>query len=57
VQLDSIERELIAETDAFADFIDEHILWIRGAAPLAPADVPRASARSAGSSDRAGATW
>jgi potassium efflux system protein len=44
VELDALERQLITETRLFAEFIDEHVLWIRSAPILTAADLPRALA-------------
>ena len=44
VDLDSAERKLIAETESFAAFIDENVLWIRSADPLTLGDAARTPA-------------
>ena len=36
------EQQLIGETDSFARFIDERVLWIASAGPLTPSDVRHA---------------
>lgn len=33
------ERQLIAETHRYADYIDEHILWVRSCKPLQPVHI------------------
>jgi potassium efflux system protein len=40
--LDLLERQLIDETEAFNALIDEHVLWIRSAAPLDWSDAAQA---------------
>ncbi len=42
LDLDVSERQLIAETEAYAQFINEKILWIRSAAALSVGDLTRA---------------
>lgn len=39
VELDTVERELLAETTGFAEFIDERVLWIPSAATIQVADL------------------
>jgi potassium efflux system protein len=39
VQLDTAEKDLIQETKAFADYIDEHVLWFQSTGPLGPNTV------------------
>jgi potassium efflux system protein len=36
MELDSAERELVDTIEAFSDFIDERILWVRGVEPFKP---------------------
>ncbi|MHC4948225.1 MAG: mechanosensitive ion channel domain-containing protein [Planctomycetota bacterium] len=45
IEAQTLQRGLIAATEGFRDFIDEHILWIRSAPPLGIGDL-----RPAGSS-------
>jgi potassium efflux system protein len=42
IDLDVAERSLVAEIEAYTQFINERILWIRSAPPLAIADAERA---------------
>jgi potassium-dependent mechanosensitive channel len=42
LDLDVTERQLIAETQAYTQFINEKILWIRSAAALSGGDLTRA---------------
>lgn len=42
-EADAAQRALVRVTQDYAAFIDEHILWIRSAAPLAWSDVPAAA--------------
>ncbi len=39
VELDTTVEALIGETRRFADYIDEHVLWIRSAPPLSLSDL------------------
>jgi potassium efflux system protein len=39
VRLDSIEQEIINETETLSAFIDEHVLWVRSARPLGMSDL------------------
>jgi potassium efflux system protein len=39
IDLDSTERELIKQTQSFAEYIDEKVLWIRSTTPLNVKDV------------------
>ncbi len=39
VDTDSKQRELIAQADAFRDYIDQRVLWVRSTHPLAPGDA------------------
>ncbi len=41
MELDRSERELIRETNAYADFINERIFWIRSSPVLSLAEAPR----------------
>ncbi len=41
-ELDTAEKDLIREAEAYAQYIDERVLWIRSTAPLGPADVAQA---------------
>ncbi len=38
-ELDQEQRALIADTRKYADYIEEHILWVRSTRPLRPADL------------------
>jgi len=44
VDLDNAQRQLIEETEEYAHFIDERVLWIRSAGPLAVDDVRQSAA-------------
>ena len=39
VELDEQQRKLIAETEQYAGYIDQRVLWIRSTTALAPSDV------------------
>ncbi len=39
VETDSKQRELLAQADAFRDYIDQRVLWVRSTHPIAPADA------------------
>ncbi|MEN6457374.1 MAG: mechanosensitive ion channel domain-containing protein [Thermoguttaceae bacterium] len=39
IDLDTAQRQLIAETERFGQYIAERVLWIASAAPLGPTDV------------------
>ncbi|MBS0208409.1 MAG: mechanosensitive ion channel [Planctomycetes bacterium] len=41
LELDRSERDLVRETEEYAEFIDERILWIRSTSPLAYDDLRR----------------
>ena len=41
IDLSASDLQLIAEARAFADYIDERILWVRSAPPIRPADLSR----------------
>ncbi len=51
-EADAAERALVRVTEDYAAFIDEHILWIRSAPPLAWSDVRDAAAALARLGDR-----
>lgn len=42
IDLDAAERQLIAETKDYCNYIDENILWFRSADPLRPRDLSEA---------------
>ncbi|HZZ27598.1 MAG TPA: mechanosensitive ion channel domain-containing protein [Pirellulales bacterium] len=44
VDVDSKQRELLTKADAFRDYIDERVLWIRSTHPLSLGDVGKAVA-------------
>lgn len=40
-ELDKEERQLVDQVRACTEYIDEHIFWVRGAAPLHSGDLPK----------------
>ena len=41
VELDKTERQVIRETESFANYIDSRVLWIRSGTPLTPGELRR----------------
>ena len=42
VDLDGVERELLAKTQKFARYVDENVLWIKSGTLLGPSDLVKA---------------
>jgi potassium efflux system protein len=48
VDLDSLERQLVQEVEAYTAYIDERVLWIRSAAPLGSGALTGSAEAAAG---------